>query len=111
MARIVKTSTLKNVGFTITNYYESGTSESNTIMKDDVVTIDYVEGEEEKSVTGRISEVNMRFLKSTKRIVPTAENFLSRDGSVVSITVDASKARTSKLVTIPARPERCPSIF
>jgi len=97
MSRIVKTSTKVKLGMKIANYYTDKTNSSTTLFVDDIVTdMKYIEDSELKTATGRISAIDVNFLKVSK------DFDVLDDAKIGNIVVDASKAKQSKLITIPS---------
>lgn len=100
MARILKTSIKTSIGARLTNYLESGSPVSVELYPDDTVTdLSYIEKEEVKKVTGRLSSVTTVFMNDSATRQPTY-SFLNTDAKVASLTIDLSEPNKSHLVTV-----------
>ena len=100
MARILKTSIKTSIGARLTNYFKSGKPVSVELYPDDTVTdLAYIEKEEVKKVSGRLSSVSTVFVNNSATRQPTY-SFLNTDAKVSSLTIDLSEPNKSHLVTV-----------
>lgn len=98
MSCIVKTSTKTKIGMKIINYYVDKTTSSTSVFVDDTITdMKYIENSELKTATGRLSNIDVQFLKVSK-------DFDVADDAVIGdINIDASKAKQANVITIPSK--------
>lgn len=95
MSRIVKTTSKVKIGIKICNYYTDKTNSSTILFIDNTISgMKYIENDELKSVTGRISDIDVSFLKVSK------DFDIIDDSTVSSITIDASTKNKSKVIIL-----------
>ncbi len=104
MARVVDIDVTKNVVALMRTSFSNGSFEDYVIKAGDTVKgLRYVENEEVKSVTGRITAVRCSCQKVTKVDVNKPVDAFDKDVKIVDIMVDASSEYQSQIITIPAR--------
>ena len=104
MARVVDIDVYKNVVGLMRTTHTDGSFEDYIIKAgDNIEGLRYVENEEVKSVTGRITAVRCSCQKVTKVNVNSPVDYFADDVKIVDIVIDASSEYQSKIITIPAR--------
>lgn len=106
MARIVSSDYIPSIALHVRTILESG-SEIDSVLKDDTMVTDlrYVENEEIKKVTGRISRVGYRLkpMSIQYKNAATAKSYFGADVTPTEIDIDCSTEYQSKVVTIPVQ--------
>jgi len=104
MARVVDIDVYKNVvGRMVTSFSDGSFQDYIIKAGDNIEGLRYVENEEVKSVTGRITAVRCSCQKVTRVNVNAPVDYFEDDVRIVDIVVDASSEYQSKIITIPAR--------
>ena len=104
MARLVKTVEGQLVKCSVKTIFDDGSSVDRILSIDDVVEgLRYVEDEEVKSVTGRISAITSTCSKVTPVSLSAPKDYFAKDVILSKISVDASEEYHSDIVTLDAR--------
>lgn len=103
MARIVKTTYKPIYGFKIVNFLASGKKEENTFFVDDEIEgLQYVENNEVKSVSGRVSDVDIHFRRSSVVTTNAGANTFTEDAGIISVSIDHSTENNADITVVPA---------
>lgn len=103
MARIVKTTYKPIYGFKIVNFLASGKKDENTFFIDDEIEgLQYVENNEVKSVSGRVSDVDIHFRRSSVVTTNAGANTFTEDAGIISVSIDHSTENNADITVVPA---------
>ena len=101
MARMVKNTVSTVLSCNIITKYEDNTSVANSIKVDDVVeNFKYKDGDDIKTISGRISDINFVCNRITRVNITKPVNSFSSDVKVGSISIDSSEDYESNVVSI-----------
>ena len=101
MARMVKNTVSTVLSCNIITKYEDNTSVTNSIKVDDVVeNFKYKDGDDIKTISGRISDINFVCNRITRVNITKPVNSFSSDVKVGSISIDSSEDYESNVVSI-----------
>ena len=96
MARIVNTISNTSLSCKVT----TGSSINNIKIGDTVTNLKYLDGEDVKSITGKVKDITFVCKKVTRVNVTKPVDYVIKDITVGSIVIDASKKYESNVVTI-----------
>lgn len=104
MARVVRTDITQIINAVMTTTFTSGTKENIVFKVGDVVnSLRYVENNEIKEVTGRISEIKYYCKKVTSVKNASPVDYFAKDVELTYIIVDSSTEFESKITKVLAR--------
>jgi hypothetical protein len=104
MARVVDINVYKNVvGLMRTTHTDDSFEDFIIQAGNNIEGLRYVENEEVKTVSGRITAVRCSCQKVTRVNVNSPVDYFANDVKIVDIVIDASSEYQSKIITIPAR--------
>ena len=104
MSRLVDLNITQNIAAKIVVRFSSGSINETILNVGDVIEgLRWVEDEEVKSITGRVSKIHTACLSVTKVNVNSPKDNFNKDVRVTSIVVDYSTEYESKLVTVDAK--------
>lgn len=104
MARVVDIDVTKNVvGLMRTTHTDDSFEDFIIQAGNNIEGLRYVENEEVKTVSGRITAVRCSCQKVTRVNVNSPVDYFANDVKIVDIVIDASSEYQSKIITIPAR--------
>ena len=104
MARLVDLNITQNIGAKIIVRFSNGSINETILNVGDIVNgLRWVEDEEVKSITGRVSKIHTACLSTTKVNITNPKDYFTEDVRVSSIVVDYSTEYESKLITVNAK--------
>lgn len=104
MARVVKNTDAQQIVCDVITTFTDGSTSSRSLKIGEVVEgLRYIENETVKTVTGKITRINVFIEKVTKVNVNAVEDYFGKDVTVRSIVIDASEQYESKLVSVNPR--------
>ena len=104
MARLVDLNITQNIGAKIIVRFSNGSINEIILNVGDIVNgLRWVEDEEVKSITGRVSKIHTACLSTTKVNITSPKDYFTEDVRVSTIVVDYSTEYESKLITVNAK--------
>ena len=106
MARLISTTVSKTLTLTVNTLLESDEVVTRSFVVGDVVEgLRYVDHEEVKTITGKVTDITLRSVRSPKTITSDSDpkNTIAKDLIPLSVTIDASEQYGSNVVKVSCR--------
>lgn len=104
MARVVKNTDAQVISCQVITTFQNGTTSTKSLKVGDIVEgLRYIENSELKSVTGKLTKININIKTVTKVDLNNVKDYFSNDVEVKSLVIDASEQYQSNVITVNAR--------